>query len=121
MEAAQSALRAQLGREASLAELAQLMGRTVEEVQQMRGEVAPVKITSIDDSYSDSDMAFAHGGADAEHMLVESREALPLRPDAETEQRKLLELKKLLLLEQELPSLFLLLFAALHLSLLLNS
>lgn len=78
MEAAQSALRAQLGREASLAELAQLMGRTVEEVQQMRGETAPVKITSIDDSYSDSDMAFAHGGADAEHMLlqVQDREIL---------------------------------------------
>lgn len=78
LEAAQQVLRGQLGREPSVAELAQLVGRSVEEVQQLRADLAPVQISSIDECYSDSDLAFAQEGADAEHMLlqVEDREIL---------------------------------------------
>lgn len=78
LESAQAALRSQLGREPSVAELAQIMGRSVEELQQLRSDLAPVQITSIDECYSDSDLSFAQDGADAENVLlqVEDREIL---------------------------------------------
>jgi RNA polymerase sigma factor for flagellar operon FliA len=78
LETAEAALRNQLGRDATPAELAQIMGRSVEEVQQLRSDLVPVHISSIDESYSDSDLAFAHNGPDAEHVLlqVEDRDVL---------------------------------------------
>ncbi|MEO0063124.1 MAG: hypothetical protein RLZZ08_1684 [Pseudomonadota bacterium] len=78
LESAHEALRAAAGREPTLAELAAALGRSEEEVRLLRSETTPVRMTSIDECYSDSDLAFAQSDPDAEHQLlqVEDREML---------------------------------------------
>lgn len=71
LETAEEALRAASGRDPTLAEVAVSLGRSEEEVRQMRQDLVPVRVTSIDECYSDSDLAFANREADAEHQLLQ--------------------------------------------------
>ena len=74
IEQAQHALRAQLGRPASLAEVAGAMGLSVPELEKIRTETAAVHLDSIDECYSDSSSHFAAAGDTAEAVLLQFEE-----------------------------------------------
>ncbi|AKH44192.1 RNA polymerase sigma factor for flagellar operon FliA [Altererythrobacter atlanticus] len=74
LEKAEQALRAQLGREPHMAELAQALGLSVEETSRLRAGSAQVSLTSIDDCYSDSDGSFASDMPDAEEILLQQED-----------------------------------------------
>jgi len=78
INSAEEALRRVLGREPSLDELAEALGRTPAEVHQMRRESMPVQTSSIEECYSDADLAFADKQPNAEALLLqqEDRELL---------------------------------------------
>jgi len=78
MREAENHLWSRLGREPSGPELAQAMGIEPAELAAMRAASAPLQFESIDESYSDSDMAFSDDSADAFATLVsqENRDAL---------------------------------------------
>jgi len=63
-------LHAQLGREPDLAELAQALGLSAEEAQQLRDDAGPISVGSIDECYSDGDIRFAAEEASAEQVLL---------------------------------------------------
>jgi len=70
LEAAQDLIRSTTGREPSPAELAAALGRSEDEVRQMRQDLVPVRMSSIEECYSDSDLAFAEKDAGAEFSLL---------------------------------------------------
>jgi len=74
----EEALRSELGREASPRELAIALGITETELAELRATSEPLRFESIDEAYSDSNLAFADQGPDAHDLLAdeELREAL---------------------------------------------
>ncbi|HWK41741.1 MAG TPA: sigma-70 family RNA polymerase sigma factor [Croceibacterium sp.] len=76
MEDEESRLATFLGRAPSLKELAEAMGLSPDELHRMRGD--SIQIASIEECYSETDIAFAADEVDAEQALlqVEDRELL---------------------------------------------
>lgn len=72
------ALRGQLGREPTAAELAEGLGVSAEELAQLQGSSEPLRFEPIDAVYSDQDPAFADDRPDSHDILEtqELREAL---------------------------------------------
>ena len=88
MRDARDALRAALGREPNEAELATAMGLSRGELENLRAAAEPLRFETIDDAYSDSDMAFADAApnslalledAELREQLAEAIAALPVR------------------------------------------
>lgn len=71
LRATEEALRLQLGRDATPAELAQALGIDQNELASLRHASEPLRFETIDDAYSDSDMAFADDRPDSFSMLVD--------------------------------------------------
>jgi len=71
-------LRGELGREPSHAEIAAALGIDERELAALQGASEPVRIESIDETYSDSDMAYADDQPDSLALLedAELREAV---------------------------------------------
>jgi len=65
----ESALRGTLGRDPLPAELATALGIDEVELASLRSSSEPLRFDSIDEVYSDSDMAFADGGPDSLALL----------------------------------------------------
>ena len=63
------ALRGELGREPTLVELAAAMGMEEGELSMLRAAQEPLRFESIDEVYSDSDMAFADSRPDSLELL----------------------------------------------------
>ncbi|NCU12767.1 MAG: sigma-70 family RNA polymerase sigma factor [Sphingomonadaceae bacterium] len=78
MQEAEARLRAELGREPGPAELAAALGQSEAELAAVRDAARPISFEPLDESYSDSDSAFADPGPDAFVMLADAelREAL---------------------------------------------
>jgi RNA polymerase sigma factor for flagellar operon FliA len=76
IEDAEARLAARLGRAPSAGELAEALGMAVDELHRARGDA--VHLASIDDCYSESDLAFAAEETNAEAALLqhEDREQL---------------------------------------------
>ena len=80
-------LRAGLGREASSAELAEALGMGEGELAAMRSSSEPLRFEPIDETYSDSDMAFADDRPDSLALLEDEElresvaEAVSALPD----------------------------------------
>ena len=70
LEKTAARLRALLGREPDLAELAAALCLPVEEAQRLRDEATPITVGSIDECYSDADTRFAAGDDTAEQVLL---------------------------------------------------
>ena len=68
----EDALRGQLGREPTPAELAAALEITAAELADLRASSEPLRFESIDEAYSDSDMAFADGEANILDQLADS-------------------------------------------------
>lgn len=68
---AEDALRAQLGRSPSEAELAEAMAIDGSELAALRSSSEPLHFESIDDAYSDSSMAFADDRPDSFDLLAD--------------------------------------------------
>ncbi len=68
---AEEALQGQLGRKPSEAELSAVMGITATELAALRGSSEPLRFESMDDAYSDSDMAFADERPDSFAILAD--------------------------------------------------
>lgn len=66
---AETSLRGTLGRDATTPELAEAMGIDQGELATLRSTSEPLRFESIDDAYSDSDMAFADSGPDSLALL----------------------------------------------------
>jgi RNA polymerase sigma factor FliA len=64
-------LRGRLGREATSAELAAAMGIEESELAMLRSTSEPLRFESIEESYSDSDMAFADARPDSLALLAD--------------------------------------------------
>jgi RNA polymerase sigma factor for flagellar operon FliA len=64
-------LRGQLGREPSSAELAAALGVGAAELASLQAASVPVRIESLDESYSDSDLAFADARPDSLALLAD--------------------------------------------------
>lgn len=67
----EDALRGQLGREATSAELAAAMDIGEGELAEMRNSSEPLRFEALDEAYSDSDLAFADQGPDALTLLAD--------------------------------------------------
>lgn len=65
-------LRGELGREASEAELCECLGLTPGELGSLRNAAQPLRFDSIDEAYSDSDLAFADDRPDSFAMLADA-------------------------------------------------
>ncbi len=65
----EGALRIQLGREPSAAELAEALGLTHAELAELRSASQPLRFEALDDTYSDSDPAFADDRPDSLALL----------------------------------------------------
>lgn len=85
---AEERLRAELGRDATAGEVAAVLGLGEDELETLRRAAEPVRFESLDEAYSDSDLAYADERpdsfailADAElrEHLVEAISALPER------------------------------------------
>ncbi len=68
---AEEALQGQLGRKPSETELAAAMGVTAAELAALRGSSEPLRFESMDEAYSDSDMAFADERPDSFALLAD--------------------------------------------------
>ena len=68
----EDALRGQLGRDPTPAELAAALEITAGELADLRAGSEPLRFESIDEAYSDSDIAFADGEANVLDRLAES-------------------------------------------------
>lgn len=68
---AEDTLRGTLGRAPSEAELAAAMGLDANELAALRGSSEPLHFESIDDAYSDSDMAYADDRPDSFALLAD--------------------------------------------------
>jgi len=66
---AETALRGTLGRDPTTPELAEAMGIDESELATLRSTSEPLRFESIDEAYSDSDMAFADNGPDSLALL----------------------------------------------------
>src|SRR6218665_2034777 len=66
---AEQALRTDLGREPTSAELAQALGMDEGELDMLRSSQEPLRFESIDEVYSDSNPAFADNGPDSLELL----------------------------------------------------
>lgn len=84
----EGALRIQLGREPAPQELAEALGMTLAELAELRSTSQPLRFEALDDTYSDSDPAFADDRPDSlalledkemRENLVEAIAALPHR------------------------------------------
>jgi len=64
-------LRGELGRDPTTAELAQAMGLDGDELAALQNSSEPLRFESIDDAYSDSDMAFADRSPDSLELLAD--------------------------------------------------
>lgn len=69
---AENALRTSLGREPRSAELAAQLEITEEELHTLRGSSEPLRFESIDEAYSDADMAYADERPDSFAMLADA-------------------------------------------------
>lgn len=67
----EDALRGELGREPSAAELAGALGVSEAELSALRSSSEPLRFETLDDTYSDSDLAFADQGPDALSLLAD--------------------------------------------------
>jgi RNA polymerase sigma factor for flagellar operon FliA len=67
---AEDALRLSLGRAPSEADLAVAMGLNAQELAALRGSSEPLRFESIDEAYSDSDMAYADDRPDSFALLA---------------------------------------------------
>lgn len=67
----EDALRGQLRRDPSAAELAKAMDITETELAALRSSSEPIRMETLDEAYSDSDLAFADQGPDALTQLVD--------------------------------------------------
>lgn len=67
-------LQAELGREPSAGELAERLGMTVEDYLQLEGELVETRIASIDECYSETDVAFASAEPDAERQVLQQED-----------------------------------------------
>ena len=65
-------LRGELGREASEAELCTALGATPDELGALRCAAAPLRLESLDETYSDSDVAFADDRPDSFALLADA-------------------------------------------------
>lgn len=65
-------LRGELGREASEAELCECLGLKPGELGSLRNAAQPLRFDSIDEAYSDSDLAFADDRPDSFAMLADA-------------------------------------------------
>ncbi len=74
LEQAEQALRTELKREPDPAEVAAAIGISAAEAERWRRETAPITVRSIDECYSDSDLAFASEQADAETLLLQAED-----------------------------------------------
>ena len=63
-------LRGELGRDPSAAELAKALSITEAELAGLQSSTEPLRFETLDDAYSDSDLAFADPGADALSILA---------------------------------------------------
>lgn len=71
MREAEAALRSELGRDPQPGELAVAMGIAEEELQALRSASEPLRFESIDEAYSDADMAFADDRPDSFALLAD--------------------------------------------------
>lgn len=71
LRAAESALRLELGRDPSPAELAAGLGISPSDLAAWQSSSAPLRFDSLDEAYSDSDMAFADERPDSLEMLAD--------------------------------------------------
>jgi RNA polymerase sigma factor for flagellar operon FliA len=69
----EGALRLRLGREPSAEELAEALGMTPGDLAELRSASQPLRFEALDDTYSDSDPAFADDRPDS-LMLLEDKE-----------------------------------------------
>jgi RNA polymerase sigma factor for flagellar operon FliA len=69
----ETALRLELGREPDAGELAASLGMTLNELAELRSTSEPLRFETLDDTYSDSDPAFADDCPDS-LMLLEDKE-----------------------------------------------
>ena len=69
----EAVLRTQLGREPDEGELAEALGLSLRELANLRATSQPLRFEALDDTYSDSDMAFADDRPDSQ-MLLEDKE-----------------------------------------------
>ena len=78
IESARSKLHSTLGREPSSTQLAEALGMTVEAYLQLETDLVETRLASIDDCYSETDVAFASAEPDAERQVLqqEDRETL---------------------------------------------
>ena len=68
----EDALRGRLGREPTADELAAELGVTASELADLRSSSEPLRFEALDDTYSDSDLAFADQGPDALSLLADA-------------------------------------------------
>lgn len=68
---AENALRASLGREPTLAELAETLGISDAKLEALRAAAEPVRFEALDEIYSESDLAFADDTPDSHAQLEE--------------------------------------------------
>lgn len=68
---AETALRSQLGRDPSVQEIAAALEISEAELEILRGSSEPLRFESIDDAYSDSDLAFADDRPDSFAVLAD--------------------------------------------------
>lgn len=71
LRAAEDTLRTRLGRDPDSAELAAELGLAQDELAAMRASSQPLHFESIDEVYSDSDMAFAEGGPNPLELVAD--------------------------------------------------
>ncbi len=67
----ETALRGRLGRDPTAAELSTALGITEHDLADLRGNSEPLRFETLDEAYSDSDLAFADHGPDALTMLAD--------------------------------------------------
>jgi len=71
LAASEKALRGELGRDPTSEELAIAMGMEPGELAAMRNSSEPMRFETLDDAYSDSDLAFADQGPNAHELLAD--------------------------------------------------
>ena len=78
IEHMKSKLHGELGREASANELAEGLGMTVEDYFQLESDLVETRLASIEECYSETDVAFASAEPDAEHRVLQQQDQVAL-------------------------------------------